>query len=328
MALHSVTAPGHASQMHNVAQIPDVLMRCPRCRIGMHGMGCPSCGFRFRIRDGIFDALLPERAAHYRRFIDEYERIRRAEGRGDSSREFYLALPFRDLSRRNSEQWRIRARTYEYLIRTLMREHRADKPGRIQGRVLDIGAGNCWMSYRLALAGFSPYAVDLLTNELDGLGSARNYEECLPELFPRFRAEMARLPFQSEQFDVAIFNASFHYAESYEAVLSEALRCVRRRGLVVISDTAWYSREESGQRMVRERREAFRGRYGTASDSIESLEYLTDARLRSLERRFSIRWQIDSPWYGFRWAMRPLWARLRNRREPSRFRIYAARKER
>jgi SAM-dependent methyltransferase len=290
----------------------------------MHGVACPSCGFWLRIRDGIFDALLPERAAYYKRFIDEYEQVRAAEGRGSTSEDFYVALPFHDLSGRNSGQWRIRAKSFEYLVGRLLTEHSFEK----KRRILDIGAGNCWMSYRLALDGFRPYAVDLLTNDLDGLGSARHYCKQLPNLFPRFRAEMSRLPFESGQFDAAVFNASFHYAESYEETLSEALRCVKKNGLVVICDTAWYPNEESGQRMLAERRESFRARYGTASNSIQSLEYLTDSRLHALERKFSIRWQTYSPWYGLRWVMRPVVANLRRRREPSQFRIYVARKER
>jgi ubiquinone/menaquinone biosynthesis C-methylase UbiE len=148
----------------------------------------------------------------------------------------------------------------------------------------------------------------------------------MPAMFPRFQAELTRLPFQDEQFDAAIFNASFHYAEDYAATLREALRCVKSSGMVIVSDTPWYTREESGKRMVAERDAAFLKRFGTASDHIESLEYLTDERLRALEERLHIRWTVYSPRYGLRWAMRPLVARLCNRREPSRFRIYATRK--
>ncbi len=95
------------------------------------------------------------------------------------------------------------------------------------GRILDLGAGNCWMSFRLALSGYRPVAVDLLTNDHDGLGAATHYRKHLNILFPRFQAEMEYLPFQGEQFDAIIFNASFHYSEDYEATLREALRCVK-----------------------------------------------------------------------------------------------------
>ncbi|MGA8528313.1 MAG: class I SAM-dependent methyltransferase, partial [Acidobacteriaceae bacterium] len=183
-----------------------------------------------------------------------------------------------------------------------------------------------WLSFRLAQAGYAPVAVDLLTNDRDGLGAAQHYRRVMPDLFPRIQAELAHLPLQAGQFDAVLFNASFHYAEDAEAVLREALRCTRTGGYVIISDTPWYSGDEGGQRMVDERHAAFVRRYGTASDSIESIEYLTDDRLLTLADRLCVEWTVHAPWYGVRWALRPLIAWLRNRREPSRFCIYFAQK--
>ncbi len=93
--------------------------------------------------------------------------------------------------------------------------------------------------------------------------------------------------------------------------MREALRCLRRGGMVVISDTAWYSREESGRKMVSERHAAYLQKYGTASDSIRSLEFLTDERLRALEEQLSIRWTVVTPRYGLKWALRPWIAHVR-----------------
>lgn len=296
--------------------------QCPRCGVALDTLECSSCGFQIRIKDGIVQALAPDRAVHYSRFIQEYQDVREAEGRGSESDDFYLDLPYTDSTGRNHGQWRIRARSFEYLLNHVLRTT-------LQvgcGWILDLGAGNCWMSYRLALAGYCPFAVDLLTNRVDGLGAAPHYRGQLPALFPRIQADLLALPFQDGQFDAAIFNASFHYAENDEAALREALRCVRTGGVVILCDTPWYSREESGMRMVAERRASFLRRYGTASDSIESVEYLTDERLRALERRLAIQWAVHSPRYGLQWTLRPLVARLHNRREPSRFRIYVARK--
>lgn len=314
-----------ALQNHTESQavlVSGIQLRCPQCGTGIAGLDCPRCDFSIRINNGILHALPPERAAYYARFVEDYEGIREAEGRGSDSEDFYLSLPYKDISGRNGEQWRIRARSYDYLVRNLLKG-----VGRDGGeRILDLGAGNCWMSFRLALAGHQPFAVDLLTNNRDGLGAGRHYQERLPELFPRFQAEIGRLPFEDGQFDAAVFNASFHYAEDYEASLREALRCVRSGGMVIVSDTPWYSQSESGRRMVAERRAAFLWKYGTASDSIASLEYLTDERLRKMEEALSIRWEVHCPPYGMKWALRPIVAKLRGRREPSRFRIYATRK--
>ena len=69
-----------------------------------------------KIHNGIVHALPPERAKYYARFISEYEQIRAAEGRGSRSEDFYLALPYKDLSGRNSQQWKIRSKSYDYLV--------------------------------------------------------------------------------------------------------------------------------------------------------------------------------------------------------------------
>lgn len=296
-----------------------VRIRCPRCKANLQGLDCPFCGLAMRTRRGIVHALPPDRALYFARFVSDYERIREAEGRGSASDEFYLNLPFKDITGANQGHWKIRAHTFEHLMSRVF-------AGGSGGRVLDLGAGNGWLSYRLALKGYQPVAVDLLTNDFDGLGAATHFEKRVPGLFPRFQAELACLPFQSEQFDAAVFNASFHYAEDFSASLGEALRCVKPGGLVVIADTPWYSKDESGQAMLAERRETFLQRYGTASDSIKCLEYLTNHRLRALAEQFSIEWQILHPRYGWRWALRPVVAKLRGRREPSRFRVYVAKR--
>ncbi|MEO8999845.1 MAG: methyltransferase domain-containing protein [Rhodanobacter sp.] len=299
-------------------QLSDIRLRCPRCGTAIDTRDCPACGLSIVIEDGIAHALPPESIAHHARFIADYERIRTSEGRGSESEDFYLALPYHDTTGRNRGQWQMRARSYDYIVRHLLEG----------GRILDLGAGNGWMSFRLALAGYRPCAVDLLTNDRDGLGAARYYRAHLPTLFPRFQAEIRRLPFADEQFDAAVFNASFHYAEDGEASLREALRCVRKGGMVIISDTPWYAREESGQLMLAERREVFLRLHGTAADAIVTLGYLTDERLRSMGDALSIHWDVHRPWYGLRWAMRPLVAKLRGRRESSKFRLYVARKSR
>ncbi len=310
-----------------------IVLQCPSCRRDLGSMPtdnalhpnsvptCPRCSFWMRNDLAIWMALTPERQLRYRKFMQDYERIRSLEGRGSADAEYYLALPFKDLTGANSKQWRIRSRTYQCLQQRILPELEA-RYGRM--RILDIGAGNCWLSYRLASRGHHPVAVDLLVNEADGLGAARHYAGRLALCFPRFQAEMDRLPFADSQFDCAIFNASFHYSENYLSTLNEVIRCLRPGGTVIIADSPWYARDESGQKMLQERRFVFEKKFGTASDSIASREYLTDDSLRVMEKRFGFTWRIYRPSYGVRWTLRPLLAKLRRRREPSRFRIYAA----
>lgn len=322
------------SRSHSAGQTGHPLkLQCPCCRGSLgelrtpeakrgYPLFCSACDFELWCLSGIWKALPSEREMYFERFISEYQAVRSAEGRGSNNSTYYLELPYHDATGRNSAQWAIRSRSFSYLERRILPAIEAQHSGGLD--VLDLGAGNCWLSYRLALRGHRAVAVDLLTNQEDGLGAATHFRGQLPIMFPRFQAELDHLPFPDAQFDVAIFNASFHYSENYEVTLAETVRCLRSGGVVIISDSPWYSNDASGQEMLAERRASFVARYGFASDSLASLEYLTDEKLRVLEHRCGVSWQRHSPYYGLRWTMRPWSAKLRHRREPSRFRIYVA----
>jgi len=245
-------------------------------------------------------------AAERQRFLDDYLRIRRAEGRGSDDPAYYLALPYRDVSRKLSAQWAMRARTYRYFEKRLLGSTPLD--------ILDLGAGCGWMSYRLALRGHRPVAVDILTDGRDGLGAARHYPP-----FPRFESEFDRLPFADASFDLAVFNASLHYSSDYSKTLAEARRCVRAGGRIVILDSPVYRAREHGEMMRRERHEQFLAQYGTESDHMRSIEFLDLATIDTLARELRIDWRIHKPWYGVAWHSRPLKAWWKGTRPPSRF---------
>lgn len=295
---------------------------CPDCRKGEFALleteqRCSSCGFRLAAKDGIVKALAPGREEYFQDFFSEYLTVRKAEGRGSESSAYYLALPYEDTTGNLSRQWEMRGKTYLYLERRVLR----DLEGLVARPldVLDLGAGVGWLSYRLASRGHHAAAVDLLTDPLDGLGAARHYFDALPKPFPTFQAEFDRLPFADEQFDLAIFNSSFHYATDYRNTLQEVRRCLRWEGRVIIMDTPVYRRYQDGEQMREERHRQFERQYGFRSDSVPSIEYVDEAMLNRLARELNISWEIHRPWYGLQWHLRPLKAWWKRRRAPSRF---------
>lgn len=312
--------------------ILNVGLRCPVCHSGFPNVDsqpvrltCFACGFAIPEVKGILRALPPERKSRFERFVCDYESVRTREGWGAPTPDYYLALPFKDLTNKHDWIWRIRARTLLYLQDRVLANLEARSSSGL--RILDIGAGNGWLSYRLAKLGHFPVAIDLLDDDIDGLGAARHYLSQLPHAFPRFQAEMDCLPFESGQFDVAIFNASFHYSSDYEKTLKEVVRCLRDSGLVVIADTPFYRRDESGEQMLAERRALFERQFGVRSDGIQNGEYLTIATLDKLAKSLGIQWSVGKPWYGLQWALRPVKARLLRRREPSKFYLFWFKKE-
>jgi SAM-dependent methyltransferase len=251
-------------------------------------------------------------AEQRQRFLDDYLRIRRAEGRGSDDPEYYLALPYRDLSGKLSAQWAMRGRTYRYFESRILGNTPLD--------ILDLGAGTGWMSYRLSLRGHRPIAVDILNDDRDGLRAARHYPP-----FPKFEAEFDRLPFADASFDAVIYNASLHYSSDYASTLHEARRCLRSNGRIIVLDSPVYQSREHGELMRLERRAQFLAQYGTESDHVGSIEYLDIATIDDLSRELKIDWRVHKPWYGWAWHTRPIRAKLKGSRPPSRFWILEGR---
>jgi len=294
------------------------IFACPRCgspliSISQNELSCSHDGELYHRIDGIWRFLLPETQSVFRQFIQEYETVRKAEGRGSTDLAYYRALPFTDLNGKSSGAWRIRARSYRALMAHVLPS--LEDINRHPLQILDLGAGNGWLSNRLSQSGHCLAAVDLTTNNFDGLGAHIHYETS----FTPLQADFAQLPFVSDQADLAIFNASFHYAIRYEQALQEALRVLADHGLVVIMDTPVYHSEASGNQMVRERETFFRQKYGFPSNSLLSQNFLTYSRLEDLSHSLGIHWQMINPNFGLFWPIRRFLSRLRARREPASF---------
>ena len=264
--------------------------------------------------DGIWRFLSPSQASHFQQFISEYETIRKEEGRGESDKSYYRALPYKDISGKRTADWRIRAASLNTLLQQVIEPLEQKRQSRV---ILDLGAGNGWLSYQLAKRGHALGAIDLLVNDWDGLGTYRHYD-C--EYSP-LQADFNHLPIRDHQVDLVIYNASLHYSENYQTTLSEALRCLRADGKIVVMDTPIYRDRKSGEKMVVEREHAFRNLHGFASDALSSENFITFERMEFLSHALGIRWTRFKPDYGLRWYLRPIKARMQGLREPANFEL-------
>lgn len=122
------------------------------------------------------------------------------------------------------EHWR--QKIYEYRARWGTRRLLPwVQPG---DRVLDIGAGDCRLSQRLARKGDCEVVpVDV--------------EDFNRTTLPLTRLDGLHLPFPDKSFDVALLLFVLHHAEDARAVLQEALRVCRRSVLVFedVNLTRW-----------------------------------------------------------------------------------------
>lgn len=160
------------------------------------------------------------------KFVEDYRRVRLAEGYASTDPSFARQLPFRDTTGKNAAVWRVRA--LHYLI---IRAGLALAPG--VRRVLDVGAGNGWLARRLA-GSFAVTALDVDGGDtgLRAIDDAR---------VARVRGDLQALPVRSGSFDAVIAAAALHYAVDVAGALAEIARVLRGRGVVIIADSPVYA---------------------------------------------------------------------------------------
>jgi SAM-dependent methyltransferase len=258
-----------------------------------------------------------------RRFRAAYASHRAREGRGPLDEQTLLALPWLTEGP-FAHEWAVRARSFDAFLRDVLAP--LARTGAAL-RVLDLGAGNGWLASRMARLGHDAVAVDVRTDDVDGLGAARGYRRHLPRMFARVAASFERLPFGRGAFDVAVFNASLHYAQGLGRALAESARAVRSGGRIAVLDSPFYAAAEAGEAMVTEKRARAGPVFGDLAEVLSGprfVEYLTRERLERASLEAGLAWRHVRVRYPLRYELRPLSARLRGRRPPSRFDVWWA----
>jgi SAM-dependent methyltransferase len=251
-------------------------------------------------------------------FASDYARHRAEEGRCYSGQALFT-LPY--LKRGpHAPQWAVRARTFDAFMARVLRPM-ATQLGRSLD-VLDLGAGNGWLSYRVALEGHRAFALDIRNDTVDGLGAASPLlrrtkgMECIV-------APFEAVPLPSASVDIALFNASIHYTTDLSMVLREAERVTRPGGQIAILDSPFYDDEFDGLVMVAEKRASFGPRAATLM-ALPFIEFLTRDRLHDAAPELA--WKRNRVLYPLAYELRPLVAALTGKRRPSRFDLWVARR--
>lgn len=265
---------------------------------------CPRCGRAYACSNGIWRLHNPIEAQ--RAFLEQYKAVREAEGWGAPSADYYLNLPWVSPTDPQYARWRVHATSFKRLLSLLGREQ----------RILDVGAGNGWLSYQLTRRGHMVAALDLNDDDRDGLGAHKFY----PLHYDCFQADFDRMPFADSQFDAVIFNASLHYAREPLETLREVAHLLKREGKVFVIDSPIYNQPESGERMMDEKAKEFRTRHGFEMTR-DSTGFLTFDNFAPQKGNWI--WYESRP--TLRWGLRPWRARLRGQREPAHFGVMAGR---
>jgi SAM-dependent methyltransferase len=258
------------------------------------------------------------RSEQLRRFRSAYAEQRASEGRGAGGVRELLELPYLQTGP-NVRSWQVRARTFDAFVRRII------APARRRLRVLDLGAGNGWLCYRMKLLGHDAVAIDMRADDVDGLGAAEGYRAHLNDMFARTAASFDALPLAAGTFDVVVFNASLHYAFDLDRALAEAVRVLAPGGRIAILDSPFYRHDHSGQAMVAEKRRSATRQFGDRAADLLALpfvEYLTQERLDSASQTLNVNWRRHRVRYPLWYEVRSLRARLTGARSPSRFDVW------
>lgn len=254
-------------------------------------------------------------AAALDRFRLDYARQRATEGRAHRGAEL-ASLPYLTAGPL-ARQWQVRARTFDAFLEQVVRPM-ADRPLRI----LDLGAGNGWLCHRLTLEGHCCTAIDIRDDEVDGLGAAAGLIRIAP--FERIVAPFERLPLPDRSADLAVFNASLHYATELAPVLAEATRTLAPGGFIAILDSPFYAREADGEAMVRHKHASANAAFGARAPNLLALPFIEFLTRERLERASGLSWHRLRVHYPLWYELRPLVARWKRRRAPSRFDLWLA----
>ncbi len=292
---------------------------CPSCRATVarvdHAWVCASCDIRFEQRGGVHCFLTAGRLAAAAGFISHYRGVRRADGHAATAVARFARLPEVSADDPNAGEWRIRQQSFQTFLARVWGN------GATPLRVLDAGAGNGWLSHRLAALGARPVAVDLDDDDQDGLRVAERAAASMALV----QADFDALPFLPGQFDAVVLNASLHYAPDPDQTLLEANRMVAPGGALVVMDSPMFVHESDGAAMNAQQAAARAAFTAGAAAVRPGVGFLTFDRLRDAASRLNRRSQFVPSQGPLGWRLRRAWSRRRLGRAPAAFGVWVAR---
>jgi SAM-dependent methyltransferase len=295
-------------------------LRCPECRAHLveaaaDRVRCRDCERVFERRQGVWRFLSAARSARLDPFLRQYRAVRERDGHRVATADYYRRLPSVEPGDPHAPEWRIRRETYHHLLQHVL----AQGPQPIG--ILDVGAGSGWLSHRLAALGHRAVAVDVIDDEVDGLGAARHYRSA----FTAVQADFDALPFDDGQFDLVVFNGSLHYAADIGATLARAHRLLAPEGALVVMDSPMFRGDRDGSAMVDDTARQFVAHYGLRDIVRPGAGYVTFARLAAIADRLALRPEFVPSRGPLAWRLRRQFARMRLGRAPASFGLWVAR---
>jgi len=175
---------------------------CPKCKSKLKDLKCQKCNFEAKIQDNIFDFTF------------------------DLSRQELAEDLYRQKQKLDTQEILAKkSGTIGYFLRNIK-----DKL-QVRGKILDIGAGYCWLSGLLSRNAKvdEVWSADVSMEALkigQKIAELRDYEI---SGYVRIKADF--LPFPNHYFDNVVSSAFLHHVQNVPSVLSEIKRVIKPGGV-------------------------------------------------------------------------------------------------
>lgn len=241
----------------------NLTLHCPNCRerldIGdwrlemvtthylLSNIQCPN-GHTFTYHDGVLVLLADSFAARLGQFTADLSHARDASQKRLVEPALYPQLPFI----KTAESWEWRMRQYDLAV-----VQRAIN-GRSGLKILDVGAWNGWLSYRLALQGHQVTAVDYFIDEYDGLAAKKFY----PVQWQAIQLDLGDLSVLETPFDVVILNRCLQFAPDVAEMVAQARARLAAGGILLITGLQLFADAAPKAQQVAAYRQTHRQQFG------------------------------------------------------------------
>lgn len=190
---------------------------------------CRNCGAEFFINKAVVclnekfsDLAQKEKKSHEREIIAQKEPL------NFKNEEWLLNFP--DVSRQGADK---RTERISRLIseNTVLSLKKIINSG--NNSILEIGAGNCWATARMAVNNYC-IALDILNLPPTGLEAGKVFIENKKIYFERVLADMINLPFKPAVFDYVVISSSLHHSSDIKKTLLQINKLIKPGGKLVL----------------------------------------------------------------------------------------------
>ncbi len=256
---------------------------CPECYSSLNEYFVCKNGHYFEEKEGILSLLSYKDKEKLQLFLEKFEDFRAKNKLKITSEAIFPQLPF-VANGLAGTSWKARAFDMKFILKELAQNDSLS--------ILEIGAWNGWLSYRLTEAGHKVTAVDIFTDKYDGLGAMQFY----PKRWTCLQMNVEEVDkILLSRFDVIILNWGAAYIVDLPSYIDKLRTLLNKNGKIIFIGIAIYPNYTKKAQELAEMNVRYHAEYGINLFFTACKGYLTWADKRILAKK------------GFHLRLYPFW---------------------